>query len=165
MCIVGTIFMLRLSAIKSVFTTIILWYSNETKNYCEHRKERKQQRGVTSMLVMYMLIIERMTIIPCFLSKQQLSSLWDPKKEHSTGMGCFDWMCVKGHKKQCGRRQEKLLGDIFGKWAWCWSAVLYRVPPQGQYMPVFAGACLLLGADVYGELSNSNQNNGERVVV
>lgn len=50
---------------------------------------------------MYMIIIERMTTIPCFLAKQQLSSLLDPRKEHFTGMYYFDWVCVKEHIKQC----------------------------------------------------------------
>lgn len=40
-----------------------------------------------------------------------------------------------------------------------------KIPLQRECMAVFAGECFLLGADIYGELSSSNQNNGEMIVV
>lgn len=50
------------------------------QNYCIHRSANS-----TLVLVIHMLVIERMTIIPRFLAEQQLSSLWDPRKESPTG--------------------------------------------------------------------------------
>lgn len=64
-----------------------------------------------------------------------------------------------GDRKNC---QEIFLVNELDADPLCYTE---KIPSQGECMPVFAGECLLLGADLYAELNNWNQNIGERVVV